>query len=291
MGTENEHEHEDTVDGIPAVRRWPWPAQPPTSTEPPKPPRNYQRLRTAGMIGLWLVVFVGVGFLGDLASNNAPVTAFRHLIEPKASVEVQSKCSSCSKPHRSASVIATQPTFITGLLPSTAPVPTPTQPPRPAATSPSVSPSSTPPSLDCYPTTASGGCYLPGEYCPDTYHNSTGVTAAGEVIVCVNNDGWRWEPYPWGGSGGGSGTSSSSGTPPQTCPPPETGTPGDCVSPTCPPPSTGTPPVCVTQTPPQTCPPPETGTPPECATPPPVVSSSPPPSPSPTRELGEARWD
>jgi hypothetical protein len=221
MGTENEHEHEDTVDGIPAVRRWPWPAQPPTSTEPPKPPRNYRRLRTAGMIGLWLVVFVGVGFLGDLASNNAPVTAFRHLIEPKASVEVQSKCSSCSKPHRSASVIATQPAYITGVHPTTAPIPTPTrQPSRPSPTrTPTSSPPSSSPPPTCTPpaTGTPPDCATPPATCPPP---ETGTPPA-----CAT-------------------------PPPSTCPPPTVGTPPVCATPS---PDTGpsaTPPATPSSPPP-----------------------------------------
>ena len=277
MGTENEHE--DTVDSIPAVRRYPWPAQPPASTKPVVR-KDYSRHRTAAMVILFLVVFIGVGFLGDLATkSDSPIgSVARHLLpQPKPGTQPV-QAARHRKHHHQAPVTAFQPTAIATIATAATsppiPRPKPVRPPAsPSASPPSSSPSSSPPP-NCYPTTASGKCYLPGEYCPDAYHNSTGVTATGEIIVCMNNDGWRWEPY---------GTTGSSSEPPPTCSPPATGTPPDCVSPTCPPPSTGTPPVCATQTPPQTCPPPETGTPPVCATPTPSPETTEPsPTPDPT---------
>jgi hypothetical protein len=36
---------------------------------------------------------------------------------------------------------------------------------------------------------------MPGEFCRTSDHNATGVAANGEPIRCVNNNGWRWEPY------------------------------------------------------------------------------------------------
>ena len=46
----------------------------------------------------------------------------------------------------------------------------------------------------CYPTTSTGNCYEPGEYCPTADHGMTGVAGNGEPIICKNNNGWRWEP-------------------------------------------------------------------------------------------------
>lgn len=54
-----------------------------------------------------------------------------------------------------------------------------------------VSPTPTP---TCYPTTASGGCYEPGEYCPVADYGTSGVAGDGEAITCEDNNGWRWEP-------------------------------------------------------------------------------------------------
>jgi cardiolipin synthase len=65
--------------------------------------------------------------------------------------------------------------------PKPKPTPTPTPPPTSTSTS-------------CHPTTASGNCYEPGEYCSNADHGMSGVAGDGEAIVCENNNGWRWEP-------------------------------------------------------------------------------------------------
>jgi len=46
----------------------------------------------------------------------------------------------------------------------------------------------------CYPTSNSGTCYEPGEYCRNSDHGSTGRAGDGESITCEDNNGWRWEP-------------------------------------------------------------------------------------------------
>jgi hypothetical protein len=59
---------------------------------------------------------------------------------------------------------------------------------------PAPSPSTAPPPASCYPTTSSGNCYEPGEFCSLADHGMTGVAGNGERIVCEDNNGWRWEP-------------------------------------------------------------------------------------------------
>jgi hypothetical protein len=71
-------------------------------------------------------------------------------------------------------------------LPYTPPPVTPT-PVNPA-------PSPTPTPTGCYPTTAAGGCYEPGEYCPAADYGTSGIAGDGEAITCEDNNGWRWEP-------------------------------------------------------------------------------------------------
>jgi len=46
----------------------------------------------------------------------------------------------------------------------------------------------------CYPTTASGNCYEPGEFCSHADAAMTGLAGNGEKIVCEKHHGWRWEP-------------------------------------------------------------------------------------------------
>ena len=46
----------------------------------------------------------------------------------------------------------------------------------------------------CYPTTSSGHCYQPGQYCPKSDYGATGVAEDGTQIICQYNNGWRWEP-------------------------------------------------------------------------------------------------
>jgi hypothetical protein len=64
--------------------------------------------------------------------------------------------------------------------------------PQPRPTPPQPTPTPTPPS--CYPTTNSGNCYEPGEYCRADDHGASGVAGDGESITCEDNNGWRWEP-------------------------------------------------------------------------------------------------
>jgi cardiolipin synthase len=55
-------------------------------------------------------------------------------------------------------------------------------------------PKPTPKPTGCYPTTSSGNCYEPGEFCSNSDHGISGVAGDGEAIICENKNGWRWEP-------------------------------------------------------------------------------------------------
>ena len=100
------------------------------------------------------------------------------------------------------SVVSTA-TSSTSPSPSTSPTPTPTPrptlthsaapPPAPPALPATTSPAA-PPAASCYPTTSSGHCYEPGEYCRKSDHGASGVAGDGEKIICEDNNGWRWEP-------------------------------------------------------------------------------------------------
>jgi hypothetical protein len=68
---------------------------------------------------------------------------------------------------------------------------TPRQPPPPPAPKPTTAPA---PSTGCYPTTSSGNCYKPGEFCPHADAGMNGVAGNGEAIICEDNNGLRWEP-------------------------------------------------------------------------------------------------
>jgi hypothetical protein len=74
--------------------------------------------------------------------------------------------------------------------PSPSPTLTHSAAPPPA---PTTSPAAPPPA-SCYPTTDSGHCYEPGEYCRNSDHGASGVAGDGEKILCEDNNGWRWEP-------------------------------------------------------------------------------------------------
>jgi hypothetical protein len=46
----------------------------------------------------------------------------------------------------------------------------------------------------CHPTTPSGNCYEPGEFCSTAEHGETGVAGDGKAITCVASGSyWRWE--------------------------------------------------------------------------------------------------
>jgi hypothetical protein len=51
-----------------------------------------------------------------------------------------------------------------------------------------------PPPALCHPTSSSGNCYEPGEFCSDADHGVIGLAGDGETIICEDNNGWRWEP-------------------------------------------------------------------------------------------------
>jgi hypothetical protein len=57
------------------------------------------------------------------------------------------------------------------------------------------SPSSAPPvPAGCHPTTSSGNCYEPGEFCPHADAGMTGVAGDGKTITCELVGGYyRWE--------------------------------------------------------------------------------------------------
>jgi hypothetical protein len=55
-------------------------------------------------------------------------------------------------------------------------------------------PAPAPPPARCHPTTASGNCYQPGEFCSHADAGMTGLAGNGEKIVCEKHHGWRWEP-------------------------------------------------------------------------------------------------
>jgi hypothetical protein len=49
------------------------------------------------------------------------------------------------------------------------------------------------PTASCHPTTSSGHCYQPGEYCRKSDHGKAGLAGDGAKIICKNRKGWRWE--------------------------------------------------------------------------------------------------
>jgi hypothetical protein len=64
--------------------------------------------------------------------------------------------------------------------PAPAPAPSSAAPPAPAG---------------CHPTTPSGNCYEPGEFCPEADAGMTGVAGDGERITCVLESGrYHWHP-------------------------------------------------------------------------------------------------
>jgi len=74
-------------------------------------------------------------------------------------------------------------TVIGHVAPAPAPAPAPSSgatPPAPAG---------------CHPTTPSGNCYEPGEFCPEADAGMTGVAGDGERITCVLESGrYHWHP-------------------------------------------------------------------------------------------------
>ena len=66
--------------------------------------------------------------------------------------------------------------------PARAPAPSSAAPPAPAG---------------CHPTTSSGNCYEPGEFCPEADAGMTGTAGDGERITCILESGrYHWHPVP-----------------------------------------------------------------------------------------------
>jgi hypothetical protein len=66
------------------------------------------------------------------------------------------------------------------VAPAPAPAPSSAAPPAPAG---------------CHPTTSSGNCYEPGEFCPDADAGMTGIAGDGKTITCVLESGrYHWHP-------------------------------------------------------------------------------------------------
>ncbi|GAA1969299.1 hypothetical protein [Kitasatospora viridis] len=42
-------------------------------------------------------------------------------------------------------------------------------------------------------TDSRGNCIVRGRLCPKAAHGGTGTDAGGRVLVCRDNNGWRWE--------------------------------------------------------------------------------------------------
>jgi hypothetical protein len=55
-------------------------------------------------------------------------------------------------------------------------------------------PSSKSPAASCHPTTSSGHCYLPGEYCRKSDYGKSGVAGDGAKITCKKyKNAYRWQ--------------------------------------------------------------------------------------------------
>jgi hypothetical protein len=46
----------------------------------------------------------------------------------------------------------------------------------------------------CYPRSDEGSCYEPGEYCRAADQGVAGIAGDGQTIVCMDDNGLRWEP-------------------------------------------------------------------------------------------------
>jgi hypothetical protein len=139
---------------------------------------------------LWLAAFAALVFAGataSLAASSGPSPAHHARSTAAASVP--------------AAVPVASPTA-SAATPAPSPTPSPhakrhhrrhhhhvTAPPAPAPTT-----SAPPAPAGCHPTTSSGHCYEPGEFCPHADAGMTGVAGDGKQITCEDNDGLRWEP-------------------------------------------------------------------------------------------------
>jgi hypothetical protein len=64
----------------------------------------------------------------------------------------------------------------------------PTSPPPVATSGPTAA------APGCYPRSDGGTCYEPGEYCRAADQGVAGIAGDGQTIVCMDDNGLRWEP-------------------------------------------------------------------------------------------------
>lgn len=85
-----------------------------------------------------------------------------------------------AKAHSVAAPAQPEPGTTTAAAAPPAPAPVHTTPPAPAT--------------GCHPTSSSGKCYEPGEFCSIAEHGESGVAGDGKSIICkLDGSYWRWE--------------------------------------------------------------------------------------------------
>jgi hypothetical protein len=167
--------------GQPYPPQW-QPYAPPPQAPPPQapPPRRKRHLLRNINAGLGALIVLLVVIIVATNKSNTPAAA-TSLSSPGPSPTNSVVSTPAPKP--TLTLTTAPPT-----LPATAPAAPPVAPAAPPVTA------AAPPAAACSPQTSSGNCYKPGEFCPKSDHDASGVAGDGENITCENNDGWRWEP-------------------------------------------------------------------------------------------------
>jgi hypothetical protein len=150
--------------------------------------RRFDRWRRQGRLTRSSLAAVTAVLLALSSGCSTPPTSAGH---PSTVPSPTATASTVALP---ATVPATSRTVVTALpshRTSTSPAATKVIVPAPTSAAPPVQSA---PAASCHPLTNGGNCYEPGEFCRKTDHGSTGVAGDGKPIVCINNNGWRWEP-------------------------------------------------------------------------------------------------
>jgi hypothetical protein len=183
-------------------------------------PKSIRRADIVAGVVFGVLLIVGIVFaVASVKSDKNTLSAQSGTATPTATATHRNAPPATAPPHSPRALAVTTPAAQPALAPpttaaprrtqvaprSTQPVPPPirtTAPPPVHTTAPppthTVAPLPThttaPPPSTCTPTTSSGKCYEPGEFCSQAEHNETGVAGDGKAIKCEDNDGWRWEP-------------------------------------------------------------------------------------------------
>lgn len=151
-----------------------------------RPTTTGRKVASVTAVSLGLLILIIIGAASGSPQPPEPASAAKTAVTPVRTSSPAHKAANSPRP----AVTATHPVVPSPSYSSPAPVETAPAYVPPATTAPSATQAAAP---ACSPTTSSGHCYEPGQFCPAADHGMSGVAGDGRPITCEDNNGWRWE--------------------------------------------------------------------------------------------------